>query len=195
MVWFYRKDDYFVFVGERVFQSHYGLILSRTLPSLSNSLKNFQSHYGLILSITVYSCPLNNTIAFNPTMVWFYLQAFLPGILSGTLLSIPLWSDFIAERGCQSACSRVCFQSHYGLILSDHIYINATDEIGLSIPLWSDFISFEFLSSVSIMSNFQSHYGLILSLSSMQGLISSSIPFNPTMVWFYRDDKHSYSAR
>ncbi len=100
------------------------------------------------------------------------------------------------------------FQSHYGLILSigelDDIY--AEDDLSiplwsdfismkrhtkswsntLSIPLWSDFIHRHLQQVESYLSLFQSHYGLILSKRKRCMYYFRELPFNPTMVWFYR---------
>ena len=90
------------FVWEGIFQSHYGLILSRqtsyALPCVMSLILIFQSHYGLILSKgrTVAKQIIYKT--FNPTMVWFYL---------------PFARAFRRVR--------TYFQSHYGLILSNKV--------------------------------------------------------------------------
>ena len=124
---------------------------------------HFQSHYGLILS-TLFTCRFTSI----------------------TCLSIPLWSDFIAQKKLQKWLDWLHFQSHYGLILSARRYLrNRPNRLAfnptmvwfypkfcpeflilsrhLSIPLWSDFITIRFWFRYIPMCFFQSHYGLILS--------------------------------
>ena len=144
MVWFYRFtfqslvfnqaylsiplwSDFIVshsrasFSTNEIFQSHYGLILSRQYACWSQELSRafnptmvwfypgdiwpamdcsditFQSHYGLILSRAKEILDEYTLYpAFNPTMVWFYHGGVF--LLKPDLdpeLSIPLWSDFI----------------------------------------------------------------------------------------------------
>ncbi len=101
-----------------------------------------------------------------------------------------------------------CFQSHYGLILSQNSRFRRTAMDSLSIPLWSDFIeaaipfiipfSLAFnptmvwfylvearIKLLDVNGNFQSHYGLILSKRAILILCYYAVTFNPTMVWFY----------
>ena len=127
--------------------------------------RSFQSHYGLILSrSTQESIRLPLLKAFNPTMVWFYQSTTKSTRVSQDTLSIPLWSDFISIIRWTLSGTNYFFQSHYGLILSqllhtttplNYITFNPTmvwfyldmmarlpDKIdSLSIPLWSDFIN------------------------------------------------------
>ena len=123
-----------------VFQSHYGLILSR--------YEGYKVCHKPRLSIPLWSdfiCILYHFIGsflktFNPTMVWFYLRytsfsiahyvnTFNPTMVwfyrlsssnffSAVFLSIPLWSDFIDARHTNLNRVSSGFQSHYGLILS-----------------------------------------------------------------------------
>ncbi len=107
------------------FQSHYGLILSwgfgmprirlkkLSIPLWSDFIlveyarshlvfHPFQSHYGLILSnvwdlqkLSDIKDNIINSLTFNPTMVWFYLEIIFQQFFACHFLSIPLWSDFI----------------------------------------------------------------------------------------------------
>ena len=188
MVWFYRTLASTCFTGFPNFQSHYGLILSGGrlysntrirfnpfnptmvwfylfLPcSSKNLISFFQSHYGLILSLLRSWRSCLSWVPFNPTMVWFYLLQVLQNFSLYMPLSIPLWSDFIRN------CAFVAF----------------VVEVRLSIPLWSDFIILSGDDYGNIFQIFQSHYGLILSRNNTKGLSWKYLPFNPTMVWFYR---------
>ncbi len=125
------------------------------------------------------------SVAFNPTMVWFYQLDGKVCIAPDVSLSIPLWSDFITALSAISPVVTNAFQSHYGLILSvviahesikDFKTFNPTmvwfyqsascheprHSVRLSIPLWSDFI--DGLGKV---------------------ILIEIRTFNPTMVWFY----------
>ena len=141
MVWFYLAGDTPVWVKNPDFQSHYGLILSvqkdRTeacifelsIPLWSDFIFLVQSFeiIRISLSIPLWSDFISEIklprkwiidIPFNPTMVWFYHTT----IRSQTNV-------------------KICFQSHYGLILSQKTgKIHCYPTIPLSIPLWSDFI-------------------------------------------------------
>ena len=148
--------------------------------------------------------------SFNPTMVWFYQSTPRPKRNFCNKLSIPLWSDFIKDFSGNNNDGTIYFQSHYGLILSEHYQENnGCPGTNLSIPLWSDFIEFASKFECFGEAYFQSHYGLILSLEELiknEFYYSLSIPlwsdfisnesrifafflsldaFNPTMVWFY----------
>ena len=57
----------------------------------------------------------------------------------------------------------------------------------LSIPLWSDFICELNPARDYTLAGFQSHYGLILSSVVAVTFLKAMLPFNPTMVWFYRE--------
>ena len=192
MVWFYRKTlEAQIRPREGSnFQSHYGLILSDSRFRASNIhyflsiplwsdfifsvrflhtylLIFFQSHYGLILSLSEVSKCCIVILAFNPTMVWFYLLP--PGKLVAapiSSLSIPLWSDFILLP--------VSF-----VVLVERFPFNPTMVWFYPFPKKSPpvcfpafnptmvwFYLFEWLWRVEISLRFQSHYGLILSLRS-----------------------------
>ena len=170
MVWFYHNrysgeilDDNTIIIYDTLFQSHYGLILSRDEQRTITDILYFQSHYGLILSTSARKSLKNST-----------------------RLSIPLWSDFISSGVSSIEFSNLAFQSHYGLILSARARsLQHKLNSNLSIPLWSDFIMklvqhlqaikvsfnptmvwfYHFLRSTenNFRNDFQSHYGLILS--------------------------------
>ncbi len=148
--------------------------------------KSFQSHYGLILSFPRFVKTPEENPAFNPTMVWFYLDyirakpeltkyPFNPTmvwfylLIASTspsislFLSIPLWSDFIVRDVFHPKVVEKYFQSHYGLILSEAIWKEISEVKTLSIPLWSDFIKKRKARIWFDNCVFQSHYGLILS--------------------------------
>ena len=190
MVWFYHDRAVYAYPYPVDFQSHYGLILSPLLslyfanphthpfnptmvwfyrsnrPSGIYFHSTFQSHYGLILSQFWSTQFWSTSDSFNPTMVWFYLIPLSSGLLWTSIsLSIPLWSDFILPLQILEYETLICFQSHYGLILSRITQIVCIWESNLSIPLWSDFIRRATGQCDGCASNFQSHYGLILSHS------------------------------
>ena len=120
MVWFYPWTPPLYAEAYGCFQSHYGLILS---SSVHNDRRKRDSTFNPTM-VWFYQktkiVPLITLHSFNPTMVWFYLcenflkkffrlygfQSHYGLILScnydvatlhylPTLLSIPLWSDFI----------------------------------------------------------------------------------------------------
>ena len=168
MVWFYpEKVEFSLFPSKKVFQSHYGLILS-PFPRAGSAVERS---------------------TFNPTMVWFYLRNQVGKSVVFSILSIPLWSDFIIAVERLEKYLKKNFQSHYGLILSKlrnkkrsqqrnrafnptmvWFYLWACylfqifTRSRLSIPLWSDFI--------------------ISDWNTVQRVLCPT--FNPTMVWFYR---------
>ena len=98
-------------------------------------------------------------------MVWFYLWWFNRIEKLSFPLSIPLWSDFIANYRLQQ----------YAIACA------------LSIPLWSDFICIHAffsrrnkLLSIPLWSDFIVVLGMVITC-----VVVSA--FNPTMVWFYRE--------
>ena len=144
MVWFYRLGRWESGRIPVVFQSHYGLILSFIFLSFSYSTTT-----SLAFNPTmVWFYPKQDTEllkklsrTFNPTMVWFYPIDYDFCFKVVVDLSIPLWSDFIRTVVFYDHVREFVFQSHYGLILSINTNYGA-DSSGC----------------------FQSHYGLILSL-------------------------------
>ena len=142
MVWFYQGSD----------RQSYKSFWQLSIPLWSDFIevmkveiteivdKFFQSHYGLILSLASLTAVFGSELAFNPTMVWFYQFTEKRWTSSTSLLSIPLWSDFIKAMELNLKEKEAFFQSHYGLILSA---VRALEKV------WIIF--------------FQSHYGLILS--------------------------------
>ena len=181
---FIRRFHAVKLLEKSIFQSHYGLILSTSIIQHNGSQRKLSIPLWSDFISSPYASASMRALAFNPTMVWFYLeksvithrcgsyfQSHYGLILSkwkvgevrphGTL-SIPLWSDFITEKAAKMA----------GLLT-------------LSIPLWSDFIP-ERVILYKCKTSFQSHYGLILSNSTIFELLNSLYPFNPTMVWFYQ---------
>ncbi len=149
----------------------------------------------------------HNGHAFNPTMVWFYPQLTRQWMGRITLLSIPLWSDFIIVRSGATIDFYYDFQSHYGLILSSTVKscLEQSKESFNPTMVW--FYHFNKSNDFYEAFGFQSHYGLILShawCDVARSLWYLSIPlwsdfidyifsqkilqmstFNPTMVWFY----------
>ena len=115
---FIRIKDITYCKPDKIFQSHYGLILSQLLSPDSN--------FCAVLSIPLWSDFItgaywrvsSSSISFNPTMVWFYLLTLFTLFLNFALLSIPLWSDFITKERRLRFELNIPFQSHYGLILS-----------------------------------------------------------------------------
>ena len=87
------------------------------------------------------------------------------------------------------------FQSHYGLILSRGSYSNLHKLPVLSIPLWSDFILEHRIGSGT---NPQSSLSIPLWSDFIAvvdaGRIHVLFPFNPTMVWFYRQSGLWFTA-
>ena len=163
MVWFYPIGNY-EWTAFGVFQSHYGLILSRRVHSIQSATPHFdfQSHYGLILSFINLFCVIELWSPFNPTMVWFYLEAIWKEIAEIKTLSIPLWSDFIVRKN-----EGVCVNPPHPA------FSGGRGCGGVAEGTWRQ-------------CSFQSHYGLILSLKSLRKMATQS-SFNPTMVWFYPD--------
>ena len=105
-------------------------------------------------------------------------------------LSIPLWSDFIADVDgyCTKYDANKDFQSHYGLILS--VRGEGWDNLNLATfqSHYGLILSALILTILSPLLPliFQSHYGLILSADESKIIEELRSPFNPTMVWFYR---------
>ena len=95
----YRKDER-KRIWRKDFQSHYGLILSTwaVVATLSRIWTfNPTMVWFYLNALPSTDSPL--TFTFNPTMVWFYLKMRHPGWLSWVSeLSIPLWSDFIIDN-------------------------------------------------------------------------------------------------
>ena len=129
------------------FQSHYGLILSKFKTSsvyisfppfnptmvwfyrlrvdvTTASATAFQSHYGLILSQIRECFVIVRGEPFNPTMVWFYRGTLRRGTGSPRqfLLSIPLWSDFIATGKAARAFIESAFNPTMVWFYPPHYY-------------------------------------------------------------------------
>ncbi len=129
---------------ENSFQSHYGLILSK-LINIRQKISFIAFNPTMVwfyLVIAVYTKLIEIFMTFNPTMVWFYRNHYNEVRWRSIRLSIPLWSDFISGHSFSG-----------WLVLRSF----------LSIPLWSDFISKSDVAFNKTRRNFQSHYGLILS--------------------------------
>ena len=209
LVWFYQSWATTISKNFASFQSHFGLILSSVLQRRNWILRrNFQSHFGLILSFCKAAIPLYPRTPFNPILVWFYLSVRLPSRYIPVLLSIPFWSDFIANEDEVSEHGPALlsipfwsdfilwlvqwqelgakfFQSHFGLILSNLCIMLLLTYWCLSIPFWSDFIITFVRSEFAYIRTFQSHFGLILSTIRAGGAPAVRIAFNPILVWFY----------
>ena len=165
-----------------LFQSHYGLILTKTGISARKTESKFQSHYGLILTLPSMASPTEPTIISIP--LWSDFNPYGPsGIGKGLIISIPLWSDF-----------------------NLHVSLAASRKEHISIPLWSDFNLKPCWANTMFRGKFQSHYGLILTTFTTSHFGQNgqiSIPlwsdfnrlaaslfamlrlyFNPIMVWF-----------
>ena len=192
MVWFYRINS----GGYDFYEKHL------SIPLWSDFILQ-----------SVQSLRKNSLQPFNPTMVWFY-HCRIRSQIRTSVLSIPLWSDFIINE-----VEHVGVKIFLSIPLwSDFIvqkYIELLSNLSeLSIPLWSDFIERVRENPRRAFMPFHAHYGLILS----RGLMGSwarlpvpkllSIPlwsdfisafpnnatreleaFNPTMVWFYHENK------
>ncbi len=121
--------------------------------------QNFQSHYGLILS-----------------------QSISRNRISRRVLSIPLWSDFIAVENDNVQRQQFSFNPTmvwFYLLMRTR---QPTNSLTLSIPLWSDFIRLRDGDTVPVHPRgFQSHYGLILSTSARKSLKNFTETFNPTI--------------
>ncbi len=99
LVWFYRENNklvvnYTEFALSIPFWSDF---IPDRQPSFTYNKKNFQSHFGLILSEYDANSPYGVSKTFNPILVWFYLLAKYNALRQGMSLSIPFWSDFIAD--------------------------------------------------------------------------------------------------
>ena len=144
---------------------------------------------------------------FNPILVWFYLTDTSDSRNSQCLISIPFWSDFIIIKYVARIAEKQ-FQSHSGLILSQHclqpihsvhyhfnpilvwfypsiVLIKDLLKNLISIPFWSDFIYITKLG-LECPNWFQSHSGLILSEYTVCLDKNFSKYFNPILVWFYQ---------
>ena len=168
MVWFYRLwCEQCKVVHVRLSIPLWSDFIIKKAEVFDGYLKLFQSHYGLILSIVSLCSELLRVLSFNPTMVWFYRANILP-ILSnlGAFQSHYglILSEFaIVERG--ALIQAYNFQSHYGLILSR----NGTWQDGAVFSAFNPtMVWFYHNSSLETAAQkyfFQSHYGLILSAS------------------------------
>ena len=139
LVWFSPNINW-TEIGDLIsFQSHLGLIFSRRYSGLSRFQNYFQSHLGLIFSKPNRVNFLENPETFNPTLVWFSQRT--RGLFSRIFkLSIPPWSDFLAQGNRRTGRISESFQSHLGLIFSSVQEARACDS-----------------------EDFQSHLGLIFS--------------------------------
>ena len=146
----------------------------------------FQSHLGLI-STVLRKCPYVFRIAFNPILVWFQLtyseqnrktfKSFNPILVWFQLnSSYPYAMTFLTfnpilvwfqQRRVYHLCDegRNIFQSHLGLISTR----------GFQRCVWPPL-------------RFQSHLGLISTFSETAGCSTHSVPFNPILVWFQRNE-------
>ena len=156
-------------------------------------------------------------------MVWFYPRRawelrWIRDSLDILQLSIPLWSDFIDKIKIPQPTIIICFQSHYGLILSvskaqlgqrNPETFNPTmvwfyqivrgykkgGEKLLSIPLWSDFImrTLKAAKESRLMLSIPLWSDFIHLLMFLLFFLLFS--FNPTMVWFYRAERAKTAER
>ena len=118
-------------------------------------------------------------------MVWFYRKTISQAAAELNVLSIPLWSDFIANRA-DYYNEGIGFQSHYGLILSQNSNSRKTSSSQSFQSHYGLILSKLYMHWDYPTYNFQSHYGLILSVFICNLKRCWRWPFNPTMVWFYR---------
>ena len=133
---------------------------------------SFQSHYGLILSRPVRAGRPAGSQAFNPTMVWFYLET-INAVDSGkefaafTFNPTMVWFYLrYITRTIKSMNETISLA--YATFNPTMVWFYLLQKIvkqkwKLSIPLWSDFISLNRIMSTPSTLIFQSHYGLILS--------------------------------
>ena len=96
LVWFYHHLKLALPPGLRSlsipFWSDFIVIKKKELTC---QLTIFQSHFGLILS-RCSRCTVCLSLSFNPILVWFYrFSSERESVEFDCLLSIPFWSDFI----------------------------------------------------------------------------------------------------
>ena len=146
---------------------------------------NFQSHFGLILSGagTPSMTFLHET--FNPILVWFYLWFIQTPASCSVKLSIPFWSDFIILLRSQQVKCLPCFQSHFGLILSEKFLEQEWQWLITFNPILVWFYLHTIQTRHLRWKAFQSHFGLILSAPTTVYSAIGSSSFNPILVWFY----------
>ncbi len=189
MVWFYHFSLHDCEPLSRLFQSHYGLILSHSV-CLKNGKSEALTYW---LSIPLWS----DFILIRGIRIGLFVM----------FLSIPLWSDFIPQHRPLRHRTGDPFQSHYGLILSFNTIIYCIKNFKLSIPLWSDFILIRNSSNRKLNCTFNPTmvwfyrfvkrsawpYFYYLSIPLWSDFIIveklkiayENYTFNPTMVWFY----------
>ncbi len=101
-------------------------------------------------------------IAFNPILVWFYLEVFDVTNHYARILSIPFWSDFIRKPA----------------------FIISTCSYSFNPILVWFYLEYFWTLSVAPL-YFQSHSGLILSVRLARESHPRESTFNPILVWFY----------
>ena len=188
MVWFYRYDDAISKVEEEKLSIPLwsDFILSASCLFMYASLI-FQSHYGLILSKILSRVYNLESSSFNPTMVWFYravLLSFMKSQLCPAFNPTMVW--FYLPILFNPETKEYSFQSHYGLILSGSNIYSSPLMIVTFNPTMVWFYHNGLYLFIVRCEAFQSHYGLILSFYSEARPRHET--FNPTMVWFYLED-------
>ncbi len=119
MVWFYPQTVHACLHDRKILSIPlWSDFISEVKLTSGPPITFFQSHYGLILSTSNFHSSLCYFFTFNPTMVWFYRRYNGKRGREHSWLSIPLWSDFIRDPNIGIFGECLCFQSHYGLILS-----------------------------------------------------------------------------